>query len=134
MDWVVPSLGDELGEFERVAKTFGVQLTSLISLFRNGTVEEMDEETWSQLENTQSRSRTELWQVFEAAANSGRDAQGLLDAFRAGKPMQAPIVLFLADGSAHLVSGNTRLMMCRALGERPKVFKLHSTILPEAPE
>ena len=47
MNWIVPPLREEIGEFERVANTFGIQLSSLTSLFHNGTVVDLDEETWS---------------------------------------------------------------------------------------
>ena len=127
MNWIVPPLREEIGEFERVANTFGVQLSSLISLFHTGIVEDMDEETWSKLGNTDSWDTVKLEQVFEAATQYGRNAKALLEAFRAGQPMQTPIVLFFADGRSHLVSGNTRLMLCRAIGERPKILKLSST-------
>lgn len=127
MNWVVPPFQEEIGELERVANTFSVQLSLLISLFQTGTVEDMDEETWSKLENTDSWDTVKLEQVFEAAAHYGRNAHVLLEAFRAGQSMQTPIVLFLVDGRSHLVSGNTRLMLCRATGERPKILKLRST-------
>lgn len=128
MNWIIPSLKEEIGEFERVTNTFGLQLSSLISLFETGTVEDLDDETWSKLENTDSWGTIKLEQAFEAAEQNERDAQALLEAFRAGRPMQTPIVLVFADGGVYLVSGNTRLMLCRATGERPKILKLRRTL------
>ena len=123
-DWVIPPLEEEIGEFKRVSRELEIDLPSLISLYEKGTVGNMDEETWSKLENTDSWLTTDLKQVFKIAERSGRNVQALLEAFQAGQPMQTPIVLFLSDGRTHLVSGNTRLMLCRAIGERPKILKL----------
>lgn len=124
MNWIIPPLWEEIGEFERVADTFDIELSSLISLLPKGVIEYMDEETWSELGNTDSWETTKIEQVLETADQYGRDARKLLVAFEENRPMQVPIVLFLADGHTHLVSGNTRLMVCRAIGERPKIFKL----------
>lgn len=127
MNWIIPPLQEEIGEFVRVCKTFGIRLSSLISLFHNGTIGCIDEETWSKLGNTDSWKTVKLEQVFKKAEHygRGRNAHILLNAFRADKPMEIPIVLFFTDGRTHLVSGNTRLMICRAIGKCPKIFKLY---------
>lgn len=126
MNWITPSLLEEMGEFERVAELYSVPLSSLVSLFTSGTMEDMDDETWNELGNTDSQEPIELEAVFQLAAGLGRNAHVLVEAFRAGKPMKAPVVLFLANGEKHLVSGNTRLLVCRATGIRPRIFKLQS--------
>ena len=46
----------------------------------------------------------------------------LLDAFSSGASMEMPIIWKRGDGALHLVSGNTRLMIMRAQGIRPKVL------------
>jgi hypothetical protein len=124
MNWINPSFEEEVGEFKRITGLFNIPLSSLQLLFPEGTAEELSDESWSQLENTDSWETTTLELVFEAATQVGRDAQSLLEAFQADRPMKMPIVLCLESGKEHLVSGNTRLMVCRALGKRPQVFKL----------
>lgn len=122
--WTRPRIREELGEFKRVAETFNLRILSLLLRFLFGKTEGLDDEAWINLENTDSWSTTTLESVFEAARQIGRDAPALLKNFQEGNQMQTPIVLALPDGRTHLVSGNTRLMICRALSERPKILKI----------
>ena len=124
MNWIVPSLEGEMGEFERAAREYGLQVHELILLFRNGALMDLDDETWSKLENTDSWNTVSFRIVMEIAAKHERNARPIFDALLAHTPIQAPIVLGLADGRTVLVSGNTRLMVYRALGVRPQVFRI----------
>ena len=124
MRWLVPLLEEELSEFIRVSKELGINLTILFSLFDEGTVEVMDNQTWCSLENTDSGQALSVDDVIQISTSYERDARVLLSAFRAETDMYMPIVLFLETGKTHLVSGNTRLMICRALNITPRFFKL----------
>jgi hypothetical protein len=128
MQWEAPpwrSLWDEFGEFTRAAKEKNVWLPKLFWLFCTGKLVELDDDTWASLENSDSWETRSLEQVFEAAAAAKppRDVKRLIEAHRTGNMLPAPMMLVLA-GQSHLMSGNTRLMLSAALGERPKVFKL----------
>ena len=124
MEWIIPPLREERGEFERVAETFGVRVSLLVAMFQVGTIEDLTDEAWGVLENTDSWHTTTLEKVFEKATEYGRNAQKLLREFYSDRTMQVPIVLVLSTGAEHLVSGNTHLMLCRALGIRPRVLKI----------
>lgn len=60
--------------------------------------------------------------VRKIAMRYKRDLEPLLNAIQNEAPMQAPIILVLEDGTPYLVSGNTRLMIARALEAKVKVL------------
>lgn len=127
VNWIMPSLKEEHGEFERTARECGLNLESLVSLFESGTFQDFDDGIWEKLENTDSWSIKDLSEANLKAAECHRDAQAIYSSFKMGLQMQAPIILVRVDNTAHLVSGNTRLMICRAIGERPKVLILRTS-------
>lgn len=123
MKWIVPCFEEEIGEFERVSKTLNVPLAGLAALFRFGVLQELNDEVWSRLENTDSWDTTSLEKVFEASKQTCRDAQRIIDAFPDGS-LPAPIIIEFSGDRTHLVAGNTRLMVSRALQCRPQVYKI----------
>ncbi len=90
---------------------------------------ELTEDMWRELENTDSFDiQPGGWEKVAEHINytnketgAKRDWEGLKQAMEQGKRLDAPIVLRHA-GQLHKVSGNTRLMVARALGIRPKVL------------
>lgn len=129
--WVRPEVLEELGEMERVAKTFypdanqeGV-LEQLQKAITNASPEELSDEKWTELGNSDSWSKVRPG-FLEDAERIGeeyeKDFKGILAGFREGLPMQMPVILKSPDGQTHLISGNTRLATARALGVRPMVL------------
>ncbi len=129
MKWIIPSIEEEKGEFARVAKLLGVELSEVRALFDAGSLESLDLESWKSLENTDSWGTTTMDQVRTLSALYGRDCDAVTSGLIAEHNMPAPIVLCLADGRRHLVSGNTRLMVCRALGIMPLIYKINSSFM-----
>lgn len=121
-----PNLEAERGEFERVARTYGADLETLLFLAEEeGTLKNLDEDLWASLENTDSnRFGLGEWDEVREASEAQevkRDWESLKEKMERGEPLDAPIIA-VVEGAPHLVSGNTRLMVARALGITPKVL------------
>lgn len=121
-----PNIEKEEGEFDRVAKEFGIETSVLMFLAQSGELVQMDEELLSQLENTDADNVLEGgWEAVHDHSNPDgvhkRDWEDLRDKLEAGSGLDAPIIMKFGD-RYHLVSGNTRLMVARAKGIRPKVL------------
>lgn len=126
--WVKPDIEKETGEIERVSEVFSpdnkiaFQERVKQSLAQAELVD-LDEAAWNLLENTDSTQIAEgdFDQVERFALEYGRDDKALLMAMRGQVPMEAPMIL-RTGATLHLISGNTRLMLARALGQTPKVL------------
>ncbi len=121
-----PDIEAERGEFERVAKTFNFDVDTLMFLAKEeGRLVNLDVDTWENLDNTDSNSIVEGdWdKVIEiySGPEYHRDWEGYKERIGGGSSVDAPIIVKLANGN-HLVSGNTRLIVSRALGVTPKVL------------
>jgi hypothetical protein len=123
--WIIPSFRKEKGEIERVAKHLG-QDGSFVEKFLlhevTAILVPLTDEIWGKLENTDSDSvKFGAWNdVAECAGQVHRDWQTLRDRMVVGSEMDAPII-YQSNGTYHLVSGNTRLMVAKALGITPQV-------------
>jgi hypothetical protein len=116
---------NEKGEFERVADTFEIDSSVLYFQAQNGSLSELNEELWNKLENTDSnRFEPGNWSMVEQYSgqqSQPRDWGDLKQKLEKGTPLDAPIVMKFGD-YYHLVSGNTRLMVARAMGITPSVW------------
>ncbi len=130
--WEKPNLEYEFGEIDRTAKEFSrgdKELYKQImwafkNQFDNAQLETLSDEIWSVLENTdsfQDLSEGEVEKLEEIAALNKRSWENKLADMKKGVPMAAPII-FKMNGRYHKVAGNTRLMIARVLGIRPKVI------------
>jgi len=123
-----PEVGSERGEIERVARIFskddpGRFVEDFFRAAENSQLVEISDAVWIALENTDSADiALGRWDLVEYHAAPGkRDWQTLRATMEQGKELDAPIVVKVG-GVFHLVSGNTRLMVAKALGVRPKVL------------
>ncbi len=124
-----PDIYKEMGEFVRVGKEFGLDAGVLMYLAKqNGKLVTLNEGLLSRLENTDLHDIEEGdWEtVASKSKQARRDYISVKKDFGAGE-VKAPII-FDAGDRLHLVSGNTRLMVSRALGVRPQfyIFRLDS--------
>jgi hypothetical protein len=126
--WTKPSLEHEMSELERTAKEEKIELQKLMTLFHAGRLEELTEQMWASLENTSSWTATNMSTTRRIADQTKRSMLPILDGFRKGKDMEAPIILLRDGKKPYLVSGNTRLMICRAKRITPKVYVLGDCI------
>ena len=137
-EWIRPNLQKEIGEIERVMREFldeevtGENLKKVVDILENSPLSDLSEEEWSRLENTDSFHNVRQGEIKDAESineeynrelseDTKRDFGALLKSFRKGGAIEAPTIL-REKGILHLVSGNTRLMISRALNIRPKVI------------
>ena len=135
-NWIRPDLANETGEIVRVLQKFLSEkpteenVRRLIRLLNEAPVVELSDKDWKVLENTDSFHdvRPDHLEDAEALtiehdqdlpAEDRRNIQVLVEGLAQGNPMEAPIIL-KSKGRLHLLSGNTRLMICRALKISPK--------------
>lgn len=123
-----PNLESESSEIERVANEFDPTnkegfILKFLQRARSAPLVAMSEQFWQHLDNTDSfQFGPGDWDaVARHADHYERDWQSLRQKMESGKPIDAPIVVKI-ENQMHLVSGNTRLMIARALGIRPKVL------------
>lgn len=138
-DWIRPDMEEERGEVERVVCEFlGKEATKenidqIIELLNSAPLVDLPDEDWDRLENTDSFHNIRAGHVEDAekiteeynlalSPNNRRNFKNILFGFQSGHKMKAPTILRNSEGKLHLVSGNTRLMISRALGVRPKVI------------
>jgi hypothetical protein len=125
VDWVVPSLDEEYGELERIVdEGYISSIENAVDAFNHGKLKKLglNDPRWVNIENADSGQDLTLDDVREIAGGYGRDVDRILAGIRDGSKLPAPIMLELSDGSLHNVAGNTRLMVCRALGIEPTVW------------
>ena len=118
-----PDIFAETGEFERVAQSFGIDLSVLEYQAQNGDLVTLEEDVWNSLENTDSRTiEVGDWrQVEELSSQVNRNWEDLKNKLENGTVLEAPIIMKFGD-RYHLVAGNTRLMISKALGVVPQVL------------
>ena len=132
-NWISPDLQKERGEIERVSlEVFQEQDTNkFFSQFLKASKEakliEISEDMWQQLENTDSfEISSQDWDTVRIHAEDEhpdhpRDWKYYKTIYEQGGTVETPTVV-KRDDRLHLVAGNTRLMVARALGIKPKVL------------
>ena len=122
--FIQPDIFAELGEFQRVGELYGIDSATLMYVAETeGELVLLSDGVWDNLENTDSRDiHAGDWETV--AHNSvvlKRNYNDLKNKLQTGKEIDAPIIMKYR-GMYHLVSGNTRLMVARALGISPSVL------------
>ncbi len=121
-----PNIEAERGEFERVSRTFNVDIDTLMFLAaEESRLIPLNASIWDVLENTDSnRLEKGNWGEVQACSEAHtriRDWKKFKNLEESSEPIAAPIILKFGD-IYHLVAGNTRLMVARALGITPMVL------------
>lgn len=122
--FISPDIEKEHGEFDRIAKEMNLDPDVLVFLAKDeGRLVELGKEMWSNLENTDSFDieKDEWHKVEDHSVHNKRDWQSLREKMNNRQSLDAPIIMKY-EGRYHLVSGNTRLMVARALGIVPQVL------------
>jgi hypothetical protein len=138
-EWIRPDLEKEKGEIERAVRSFlnkdinEQNIAQVIEILNNSPITELSDAAWEQLENTDSfhnitpgelETARRICEEYntELEERNKRNFDTLLNGFHPGSTMECPTILKNAEGKMHLISGNTRLMIARALGIQPKVI------------
>ncbi len=120
----MPDIFAELGEFMRVGELFDIDSSTLMLVAREeGRLLPLNEVMWQDLENSDSYG-IPVGGWTEVAKNSAphqRDYEDLREKLETGREIDAPIIVKY-QRHYHLVAGNTRLMVARALGLRPEIW------------
>ena len=90
--------------------------------FLRGKIDQLTDEMWSALDNSDSWRTTAYGQVMQLAEGYGKDAASIYAAMLAGIPLPMPLIVLESGRPPTLVAGNTRLMVARSLGLRPLVL------------
>lgn len=124
----------ERGEAERVADCYGnltdpatefdVLWTKIIMAAKDpaANLRVVIPEQMSDIDNFEEEHAESLEQTIEYLESKPRDWRSILKAFEAAGNLSAPVVIVLPNGVNHLMSGNSRLMMCRAIGKPARVL------------
>ena len=124
-----PSFEQEAGEIARIQQHFNKKTSNFAARFlesaRKASLVPLSAEIWNTVENTDSdrvlRGDWDAVAEHASAAESKRNWQDLKTKMQAGTPVDAPVIARNGE-ILHLVSGNTRLMVARALGITPNVL------------
>lgn len=120
--WEKPSFNDEAEEFQRVSEEEDIPLDDLFEAFKEAKPIDLSDNYWSKLKNTDSFEIDNMEQADELAESYNRDLNSIVDAIVKNKSLPMPIILQMESGDMTLISGNTRLMVCRASDIIPKVL------------
>ena len=132
-NFIMPVVEREAGEIARVGEeVFGDKnarqfIKRFLEVAKTSPLIELSEDLWEKLENTDSYDiPPNDWSLVEKHAVEGhpdhpRDWQFYKKFYEEGGSVEAPMVVKKGN-LLHLVSGNTRLMVARALGVTPKVL------------
>lgn len=120
--WRRPSYAEEEAEFLRVSEELSIPFDELRDLFQLGELVDLPGWMWCSLTNTDSNDVFSLAEAEARAKLYDRDLARIIQGMSSRSTLPAPIVLPFKIGRPHLVAGNTRLMACRVLNVRPKVW------------
>ena len=112
----------EESEIERTAEHFNIPIPDVRYAFTAGSMAVLSDNIWSKLENSDSYEVNSLDDAIKLATKYGKDYKPTLDAIKADKTINPPMVLNYDKDKYYLVGGNTRLMFYKALGKTPKVL------------
>jgi hypothetical protein len=118
--WTKPHLKEEIEELERTANELELNILHLKRAWRSGSLKTLKKEEWKNLENSDSWKTDSIERAIQLAKKYDRDIDSILLANK----LPAPAILFRENEKPYLVSGNTRLMVCRALGYVPTIFSI----------
>lgn len=130
--WTAPNIEADREKFHAIAESLGLDVADIQSKISRGFLDKLSPQVWALLANSDSWAIESMEEAEMRAALRDEDLQPILDAISAGQTIPAPIVLILGDGTPHLVSGNDRLMVARAMDTEVKVFFVDMASSPES--
>lgn len=135
IDYKKPSYNVEESEIERIKGEFNLsedQIEIIKNQFEKNKIVNLK---YTEIDNSDYSSVENFDQVLELVKKYGKDIDRLLTQFEKGE-IEAPVILIkkgknpeLIDANAkkenpYLIGGNTRLMLLKALGMKPKVLEI----------
>jgi len=120
--WRPPTYDEEAAEFERTAEELDIPLGILQEAMRKGELVDLSGYIWCTLDNADVAFS--LAEAEKIAATHGRDVWRIARGILARDTLPAPIILNREGRRPYLIAGNTRLMVCRGLDAKPKVWMI----------
>lgn len=120
-NWIIPNAKIEEGEIERTAKELNLNFNTLYDKIKQGRMINLNDEMIKYLRNTDYPNIKNLKQAIQKAKKYGKDYKKVGSLLKYGKKIYAPIFINY-NGKLYCVSGNTRLMIAKGLGIRPKIW------------
>ena len=124
LTWRKPAYSDEVHKLEDAAGRLGLSVPEIKQAFEAGELVDVPGWVWCSLDNSNSSDCFCLAEAEARAKLHGRDddlariTTGMIQ----HKIFPAPVILTRGEKRPYLVSGNLRLLACRGLGIRPKVW------------
>lgn len=129
-EWTKPDLSEEGPEIYRTAMDLDIDYPTLLGAAKDGVLEDLTEEDWSDMLNCDSNDST--WTINQVVEwlnsrqvdgeDHTRDIDKLISGYESGNRLPAPIVLFRNNAKPYLIAGNSRLLVARAKGDIPRVL------------
>lgn len=118
---------DDRKEYYNNKPKYAQQLKKLQESVSSAQIEDLTEEIWEKLDNSESHAYVrpgylEDAQKFAERKSHNRDWKDIVNGIQKKCPMKVPIILIKSDGTPYLIAGNTRLMVFRAMMIRPKAL------------
>ena len=125
--WIKPNLSEEMPELQRTAELIPeFTLDEIVHAFNDAKLEQLSEEEWATIDgpdNLFQQPNLTIEQVHEHLSGK-RNSAIIEQGIRNNSTIPAPVVLTGLWDNPYLIGGNSRLLICKALGIRPLVLNL----------
>jgi len=111
------------GKIEKAAAVFNLPIPDMEYAFNGGDEVVLNDDMWSNLENSKSYKMKTLDDAIQHALKLGINPKPYIDQIKAGKDMPLPLVLCYGQDKYYLVGGEVVLSLYRALGSIPTVLQ-----------
>ena len=110
-------------KIEKAAGVFNLPIPDMNYAFDNGDEVVLNDDIWSNLENSKSYRMKTLDDAIQHSLKLGINPKIYIDQIKAGKEMPLPLILCYGQDKYYLVGGEVVLSLYRALGSIPTVLQ-----------
>ena len=109
-------------KIEQAAAVFNIPIDDMEYAFNGGNEVVLNDDMWSEMENTKSYNTKTLSDAISHALKIGIDPKPYIDAIKKQEDIPLPLVLQYQQGKYYLVGGEVILSIYRSLGVIPTVL------------
>lgn len=120
VNWKKPDLDVVIGKLHKVSKNLNIPEEELVSAFRRGRLIDLKKSVWKSMNNTESNHPGLSWDYIDKTSMKSKT---FIDDIKSNNTVSAPVVLEV-NGQHYLVSGDTKLSICRLFSVTPKVWHI----------
>jgi hypothetical protein len=110
-------------KIEKASAVFNLPIDDMEYAFNGGIEVVLNDDIWSNLENSKSYKMKTLDDAIQHALKLGINPKPYIDQIKAGKDMPLPLVLCYGQDKYYLVGGEVVLSLYKALGSIPTVLQ-----------